>query len=514
MIDLTPVDVRKKKGDFRRTMRGYDPAMVDDFLDLVADRLDQLVRETMALSERVGREDQQIAEYRERERALTEALVTAQEMREEIRQQTSREAEVVRQGAEQEVAALRAAVEEEIAALREAAEKEAAEVRRAAQQEAAQLRSLVERDTDELRTTVKEEREREEEVVRQLRLRQQQLMGIYRTMLERELAALTAVAEELGLPAAESGGADVDAAAIGTGAAGGLIGGIAATAAAVGQAVAPESDGPTGEHAAPRGPDLPPESAPAVHEAEPVGLGVDALHEESAEDELFGTTAQSSADVDVAEDRDEVDDMGGSTSAPLMSLPMFPEDEDTGSDLGVVEGFELFEPEPLEPFAPEPFDPIDAADLADAATPPDAADALELYEGVAEDVSSDGVPGPIGLSSSGSASADSTWKLEAEWSIADLELTEEAADADPELAILGEEAAFDGEEAAFDDEDADEDAARLLRNAEEAGYRLDGDDEDELLLLEDAILEEQPGRQAADEQDDTDEWLGTFLEDK
>jgi hypothetical protein len=203
-----------------------------------------------------------------------------------------------------------------------------------------------------------------------------------------------------------------------------------------------------------------------------------------------------------------MDDMGGSTSAPLMSLPMFPEDEDDGSDLGVVEGFELFEPEPLEPFAPEPFDPIDAADLADdAASPPDATDALELYEGVAEDVSSDGVPGPIGLSSSGSVSAGSTWTLEAEWSVADLELTEEAADVDPELAILGGETLFE-------DEDEDEDATRLLRNAEEAGYRLDGDDEDELLLLEDAILEEQPGGQAADEQDDTDEWLGTFLEDK
>jgi hypothetical protein len=285
--------------------------------------------------------------------------------------------------------------------------------------------------------------------------------------------------------------------------------GIAATAAAVGQAVASGSGVPTSEHTAPSGPDLPPASAPAVDEAEPVGLGVDALHEESAEDELFGTTTQSADDIDAAEDlADEMDDMGGSTSAPLMSLPMFPEDEDDGSDLGVVEGFELFEPEPLEPFAPEPFDPIDAADLADdAASPPDATDALELYEGVAEDVSSDGVPGPIGLSSSGSVSAGSTWTLEAEWSVADLELTEEAADVDPELAILGGETLFE-------DEDEDEDATRLLRNAEEAGYRLDGDDEDELLLLEDAILEEQPGGQAADEQDDTDEWLGTFLEDK
>jgi DivIVA domain-containing protein len=65
---LTPLEVRKKKGDFRRIMRGYDPGLVDDFLDLVADRLEELVRENLSLAERVARQDQQVAEYRERER--------------------------------------------------------------------------------------------------------------------------------------------------------------------------------------------------------------------------------------------------------------------------------------------------------------------------------------------------------------------------------------------------------------------------------------------------------------
>ncbi|MFH1765104.1 MAG: DivIVA domain-containing protein, partial [Gemmatimonadota bacterium] len=36
MIDLTPLDVRKKRGDFRRILRGYDPEEVDTFMDLVA----------------------------------------------------------------------------------------------------------------------------------------------------------------------------------------------------------------------------------------------------------------------------------------------------------------------------------------------------------------------------------------------------------------------------------------------------------------------------------------------
>ena len=47
MIDLTPIDIRKKKGDFSRSLRGYDVADVDMFLDLVADRLEEVVNESL-----------------------------------------------------------------------------------------------------------------------------------------------------------------------------------------------------------------------------------------------------------------------------------------------------------------------------------------------------------------------------------------------------------------------------------------------------------------------------------
>ena len=55
MIDLTPLDVRKKRGDFRRQLRGYDPEEVDTFMDLVADRFEELVRENLSLNEKTGR---------------------------------------------------------------------------------------------------------------------------------------------------------------------------------------------------------------------------------------------------------------------------------------------------------------------------------------------------------------------------------------------------------------------------------------------------------------------------
>lgn len=94
MIELSPLDVRKKKDDFARALRGYDGDQVDSFLDVVADRLEQLVREERSLRERVGTLEEELQRYREREKALNDALLAAQELREEARTQAEREAEL------------------------------------------------------------------------------------------------------------------------------------------------------------------------------------------------------------------------------------------------------------------------------------------------------------------------------------------------------------------------------------------------------------------------------------
>jgi cell division initiation protein len=95
MIDLTPLDVRKKKGDFRKGLRGYEIEEVDAFLDLVAERLEQLVRENGVLREKCGTLNDSVEHFRTREAAMNEALVSAQQLREEIRSQTEREAELL-----------------------------------------------------------------------------------------------------------------------------------------------------------------------------------------------------------------------------------------------------------------------------------------------------------------------------------------------------------------------------------------------------------------------------------
>ncbi|MCY3599197.1 MAG: DivIVA domain-containing protein [Gemmatimonadetes bacterium] len=94
MIDLTPLDVRKKKDDFRRSVRGYDAQQVDAFLAVVAECLERHVREHVVLTDRIEQQKHQLESYRARERALNEALLAAQELREEARLQSERDATV------------------------------------------------------------------------------------------------------------------------------------------------------------------------------------------------------------------------------------------------------------------------------------------------------------------------------------------------------------------------------------------------------------------------------------
>ncbi len=97
MIDLTPLDVRKKRGDFAKGLRGYDMLEVDTFLELVAERMEELVKENLRLGDRNELLQTQVDASEGRERAVQEALVTAQELRADVARQAEREAELAKQ---------------------------------------------------------------------------------------------------------------------------------------------------------------------------------------------------------------------------------------------------------------------------------------------------------------------------------------------------------------------------------------------------------------------------------
>ena len=142
---LTPLDVRKQ--EFRRSLRGYEPLGVEDFRARLADELERILRERAVLEERLAALGEQLSAYRERERAMNEALVAAQQLREETRAGAQREAQVIvreAQGEAQRILDGARSAQVEV-------ERQSADVQRQFQAYVAGFRALLERQLAELR---------------------------------------------------------------------------------------------------------------------------------------------------------------------------------------------------------------------------------------------------------------------------------------------------------------------------------------------------------------------------
>ncbi len=97
---LTPLDVRTQ--EFVGALRGYERGQVDHFKLQVAEELERLTRDRMQAEERLRSAQEQLKVFRERERAMNDALVAAQQLREDSRQQAEREAELILKEAQAE----------------------------------------------------------------------------------------------------------------------------------------------------------------------------------------------------------------------------------------------------------------------------------------------------------------------------------------------------------------------------------------------------------------------------
>ena len=141
---LTSLDVRR--WDFGSALRGYDKMRVDQFRDQVADELERLTRLNQDLEAKAKGFHEQLRAFRERDKAINDALVSAQQLRAEIREQAEREAQLslreARAEGERQVEGMRGEVkrlEDEITGLER--------VRRAF---LAQIRALCERQLAEI----------------------------------------------------------------------------------------------------------------------------------------------------------------------------------------------------------------------------------------------------------------------------------------------------------------------------------------------------------------------------
>ncbi len=198
MIDLTPLDVRKKRGDFKRGLRGYDSQEVDTFLELAAERLEMLIKENLTLKERAELLGEQVATQNSREQAVQEALVTAQTLREEIqlqagkdadtqREQARNEAEVTVAQARREALMLTDQANRETQALRDQVNAEVAQMREKAAGETELLRKETESELNRLTAELKQLQESRSTALDDMERKRKRFLRAFRSLLEREL---------------------------------------------------------------------------------------------------------------------------------------------------------------------------------------------------------------------------------------------------------------------------------------------------------------------------------------
>ena len=89
---LTPLEIRKQAFS-RRRLGGVDPEEVQDFLNLVATELEEIVRENAHLREQIEIANSEIHEFKDMEATLRKTLVKAEQMSSESKHHAAQESE-------------------------------------------------------------------------------------------------------------------------------------------------------------------------------------------------------------------------------------------------------------------------------------------------------------------------------------------------------------------------------------------------------------------------------------
>lgn len=97
-MNLTPLDIQQMA--FRVKFRGYDQEEVNRFLEEVAQTVESLKRENTGLRERVVALEQQVTDLKRTEATLSNTLVSAQSLADDVKRNAQRDAELIVKEAE------------------------------------------------------------------------------------------------------------------------------------------------------------------------------------------------------------------------------------------------------------------------------------------------------------------------------------------------------------------------------------------------------------------------------
>jgi len=115
------MDIHNK--EFKKSVRGYDQEEVDEFLDEIIIDYEQMQRELELLREQVNTYSDNMTMYRERENALNNALISAQQFADNIKKDAEFSARKIVEDAKREAESIVGSTEARLSALQESYEK-------------------------------------------------------------------------------------------------------------------------------------------------------------------------------------------------------------------------------------------------------------------------------------------------------------------------------------------------------------------------------------------------------
>jgi cell division initiation protein len=102
---LSAIDIKKQ--EFKKSMRGYDVAEVEAYLDTVANEVENLYRENEYLKEQIAKLDEEkkslhdeVDIFKENEKTFQKAIVKSQDMAEDVVENAKKRAELIIKEAE------------------------------------------------------------------------------------------------------------------------------------------------------------------------------------------------------------------------------------------------------------------------------------------------------------------------------------------------------------------------------------------------------------------------------
>ena len=92
-MKITPLDIQQQQ--FRVRFRGFDMVEVDNFLDLLANEFEELLKENSRIGEEERRKTERISQLEAGEKELRDTLVSVQRITEEMKNNARKEGELI-----------------------------------------------------------------------------------------------------------------------------------------------------------------------------------------------------------------------------------------------------------------------------------------------------------------------------------------------------------------------------------------------------------------------------------